>query len=151
MAKNKIATLDKLTYLLSGKNFTFTSGVWDGLHSGHTRYLKKARDFSGILVVGVHSDLMTKKRKGESRPHFPEEDRAEVISHLPFVDYIIILKDQDDLYKTIEELSPSVLVVSTTSEGPENNAENMKQRFGKLMKVQILEPMSDFHSSGIKK
>lgn len=146
MREHRIKTLEELTYLLSGSSFTFISGVWDGVHSGHTRAIEKASGFNDFLVVGIHSDDMSEKRK-KRRPKFPELDRAEVVTHFPFVDYVIILENQDHLFRTIRELKPKVLVVSTTSEGPDNSAENMQRLFGKKMKVEVLPAMSPYHSS----
>ena len=39
-----------------GKKLVFTNGVFDLLHPGHLRYLRKARALGDVLIVGVNSD-----------------------------------------------------------------------------------------------
>lgn len=147
MLEKKLLPVTSLKELLFGKFTAFTTGVFDGLHAGHTRYLKSAKEFADILVVGIHSDALVKKRKGDSRPHFPDLQRAEVIAHLPFVDFVLILETQEVVEHTIRNLSPSILVVSRTTGDHDNSPEKMTELFGNIMKVKILEATSEFHTS----
>lgn len=88
----------------------FTNGCFDILHIGHARYLKDARALGGLLVVGVNSDASVKRLgKGEDRPIQSESDRAELLSHLAAVDYVVIF-DEDTPLELIEKIGPDVLV-----------------------------------------
>ena len=40
----------------AGKTVVFTNGVFDLLHPGHLRYLKRARQLGDALIVGINSD-----------------------------------------------------------------------------------------------
>ncbi len=92
-----------------GKKIVFTNGCFDILHVGHVRYLRKAKSLGDILVVGLNTDRSVKKIKGEKRPIVPERERAEVLSALEFVDYIVFFDEPDPL-RLIEALRPDRLV-----------------------------------------
>lgn len=92
-----------------GKKIVFTNGCFDILHAGHVRYLKKARSFGDILVVGLNSDSSVKKIKGDRRPIVGQKDRAEVLSALCHVDYVVLFSEQTPL-RLIQNIMPDVLV-----------------------------------------
>ena len=87
----------------------FTNGCFDLLHVGHIRYLQKAKSLGDILIIGLNTDRSVKTIKGKNRPIVPEKERAEVLSALEFVDYVILFDDLDPLH-LIEALKPDVLV-----------------------------------------
>jgi len=91
-----------------GKRIIFTNGCFDLLHVGHIRYLEEARALGDVLIVEVNSDSSVRKLKGSKRPVLPEEERAEILSGLGCVDYIIIFDEIDPL-KLITSLQPNVL------------------------------------------
>ena len=69
---SKIKTVDELRPLLeilrsTGKKIVFTNGCFDLIHTGHTRYLAKAKTYGDILVVAVNSDASVRVIKGEKR------------------------------------------------------------------------------------
>jgi D-beta-D-heptose 7-phosphate kinase/D-beta-D-heptose 1-phosphate adenosyltransferase len=43
-----------------------TQGVYDLIHQGHAAYLERAKSLGDVLIVGVDSDALTKKRKGRN-------------------------------------------------------------------------------------
>ena len=92
-----------------GKKVVFTNGCFDILHVGHIRYLKKAKKQGDILVIGLNTDRSVKKIKGEKRPIVSEKERAEVLSALEFVDYVVLF-DEPDPFLLIQSLKPNVLV-----------------------------------------
>lgn len=91
------------------KKIVFTNGCFDILHVGHKRYLQQATTLGDILVVGVNSDASVKRLKGPSRPVNNEQDRAEMLSAMGFVDYVVIF-DEDTPYELIKKIQPDVLV-----------------------------------------
>jgi D-beta-D-heptose 7-phosphate kinase/D-beta-D-heptose 1-phosphate adenosyltransferase len=111
---SKIKTISELRPLLdilraAGTKIVFTNGCFDLIHTGHTRYLAKARSFGDILIVAVNSDASVRRIKGEKRPVNPEAERAEVLAALGSVDFVVIF-DEPDPHKIISELQPDVLV-----------------------------------------
>jgi len=112
--QSKIKTIGELQSLLdilraTGTKIVFTNGCFDLIHTGHTRYLALAKSFGGILVVAVNSDASVRRIKGEKRPINPQDERAEVLSALGSVDFVVIF-DEPDPYKIIAALQPDVLV-----------------------------------------
>jgi D-beta-D-heptose 7-phosphate kinase/D-beta-D-heptose 1-phosphate adenosyltransferase len=92
-----------------GKKIVFTNGCFDILHVGHVRCLEEAKRMGDTLVVALNSDRSVRSIKGPSRPFIPEEERAEVLSALACVDYVVIFDDPDPL-ELITFLKPNVLV-----------------------------------------
>jgi D-beta-D-heptose 7-phosphate kinase/D-beta-D-heptose 1-phosphate adenosyltransferase len=112
--KEKIKKREELKKILTahqkeGKKVVFTNGCYDLIHVGHVRYLEEAKSYGDILVIAVNSDSSVKKLKGEKRPLIPEQDRAEIISALGCVDYVVIF-DELDPHEIITYLKPDVLV-----------------------------------------
>lgn len=99
--------VDKLKQ--EGKRIVFTNGCFDIIHLGHVTYLKKAREYGDILIVGLNSDESVKGIKGDKRPVVPQGERAEVLSSIRYVDFVVIFNEPDP-YKTIEAIKPDVLV-----------------------------------------
>ena len=91
------------------KKIVFTNGCFDLLHVGHVRYLERAKALGEILVVGVNSDDSVRQLKGQDRPILPQEERAEILSGLGCVDYVIVFDESTPL-KLISSLQPHILV-----------------------------------------
>jgi D-beta-D-heptose 7-phosphate kinase/D-beta-D-heptose 1-phosphate adenosyltransferase len=87
----------------------FTNGVFDILHNGHTRYLEDARNCGDLLIVAINSDESVKRLKGESRPVNTLLQRAEVLSALRAVDFVISFTE-DTPTNLIELIKPDILV-----------------------------------------
>lgn len=78
------------------KRIVTTNGVFDLLHVGHARYLKQARRFGDVLIVGVNSDDSARRlNKGPNRPLVPDRERAEILVSLRYVDYATIFHEDD--------------------------------------------------------
>src|SRR6185503_16992272 len=92
-----------------GKRLVFTNGCFDLLHPGHVRYLAEARALGDILIVALNSDRTVRILKGAGRPILNEGERAQVVSALNAVDYVIVF-DQETPRELISRLLPDVLV-----------------------------------------
>lgn len=109
-----IKTLDEiiklvLTFKNKSKKIVFTNGCFDLIHTGHIKYLEKAKTFGDILIVGLNSDKSVKSIKGNERPIVNQKDRAYTIAALEVVDYVVIF-DEDTPIKLIKSIKPNVLV-----------------------------------------
>lgn len=87
-----------------GGKIVLANGCFDFFHVGHIRYLAGAKALGDCLIVGVNSDQQVRKLKGADRPLMPEQERAEIISALRFVDYVTIFPEP-----TVEELIRALL------------------------------------------
>jgi rfaE bifunctional protein nucleotidyltransferase chain/domain len=97
----------------AGKKIVFTAGAWDMLHVGQVRYLKDAKAYGDVLVVGVSSNDAIRKVKGPNRPILDEKVRAEMLTHLRCVDFVTVMPEPScqptlgllhpDVYVTVKE------------------------------------------------
>ena len=93
----------------NGKKVVFTNGVFDLVHAGHVRLLKKAKKYGNVLVIGMNSDSSVRMIKGPKRPIVEEKYRAELLCSLQPIDYVTIFSEATP-EKTIELLKPDVHV-----------------------------------------
>ena len=91
----------------AGKSIAFANGVFDVLHVGHVRYLQDASKEADILIVGVNGDESVRALKGEGRPVTNERERAEVVSAIRGVSYVVIFHDSSPA-RLIAVLKPDV-------------------------------------------
>ena len=91
----------------AGRTVGFANGVFDLLHAGHVRYLEGAKALVDRLIVAVNSDVSVRALKGEGRPILPEAARAELVSALRAVDYVVIFSEPT-VGRLLELLKPDV-------------------------------------------
>jgi D-glycero-beta-D-manno-heptose 1-phosphate adenylyltransferase len=91
----------------AGRSIALANGVFDLLHVGHVRYLQAASAEADRLVVAVNADASVRRLKGEGRPILDALARAEVVSALRGVDYVVIFED-DTVGPLLERLRPDV-------------------------------------------
>ena len=125
-----------------GKKIVFTNGCFDILHVGHKRYLQQAATLGDMLVVGVNSDDSVRRLKGPERPVNSEKDRAEMLSALGFVDYVVIF-GEDTPYELIKKIQPDVLVKGGDYKPEEVVGRDIVEaRGGRLELIQFVEGKS---------
>ena len=110
----KVKNLDEIKQITAslkskGEQIVFTNGCFDILHAGHIKLLKEARSCGDVLIVGLNTDSSARRIKGPSRPVNKQEDRAEVLSAISYVDYIVFFNEDTSL-PLIKEIKPDVLV-----------------------------------------
>jgi rfaE bifunctional protein nucleotidyltransferase chain/domain len=102
--RNKLEELRK-----KGKKVAFTNGCFDILHVGHVRYLREAKKTADVLVIALNSDSSVRAIKGEKRPLMPENERAELLAALEFIDFVTIFEELTPL-ELINYLKPDILI-----------------------------------------
>lgn len=90
-----------------GKTIVCTNGCFDILHVGHVRYLEKTKTFADYCIVLLNSDKSVRSIKGPARPINSETDRAEILSALRCVDYVVLF-DEDSPRNLLDEIKPDV-------------------------------------------
>jgi D-beta-D-heptose 7-phosphate kinase/D-beta-D-heptose 1-phosphate adenosyltransferase len=143
----KIKTLAELGPLVgilraAGKRIVFTNGCFDLIHTGHTRYLARAKSFGDILIVAVNSDRSVRGLKGDKRPINAEHDRAETLAALEAVDFVTVF-DEPDPFDVIAALQPDVLVKG--GDWPVDKIvgrDIVEKRGGKVINVPFIEGQS---------
>ena len=93
----------------NGNSVVFSNGCFDILHAGHVRYLNAAKKFGDVMILGLNTDVSVKSFKGDLRPVNSEMDRAEVISGLEAIDFVVLFGERT-ASELIAELKPSIYV-----------------------------------------
>lgn len=120
----------------------FTNGCFDILHVGHVRYLQEAAKQGDILIIGINSDESVKRLKGPERPINSENERAEMLGALGFVDYVAIFNEDTPL-NLIKKIQPDVLVKGGDYALNEVvGKKEVEERGGKLVLVPYVEGKS---------
>ena len=90
-----------------GKTYAVTNGCFDILHVGHVRYLQKTKSLADFSIVMLNSDESVRSLKGPSRPINSEMDRAEILSALSCVDYVVLFNEKSPA-KLLESIKPDI-------------------------------------------
>jgi len=106
-----VAALKKTLLRLKkrGKKIVFTNGCFDLLHPGHIKIFKEAKAKGDVLVVGINSDASVRRIKGNTRPVLDQWARAQNVSSLRPVDYVVLFEEETP-YELMKELKPDYLV-----------------------------------------
>ena len=108
----KVKALQEITAIVTqhqkaGRKVVFVNGCFDLLHVGHIRYLEAARALGDVLVLGLNGDESVRVLKGPGRPLMKQEERAEVLSALECVDYLVLF-DEVTAHGILEKLQPDI-------------------------------------------
>lgn len=127
---------------LKGRRIVFTNGCFDLIHPGHLKLLNFAKNQGDILIVGLNADVSVKKIKGPQRPVLDQRARAQILSAIDLVDYVVLFKEETP-YKLIKAIKPDVLV-----KGGDWPADRVvgSDIAGKVKRVRIL---SEYSTTGI--
>jgi rfaE bifunctional protein nucleotidyltransferase chain/domain len=128
-----------------GYKVVLTQGVYDLIHGGHAAYLEAARSYGDILIVGVDSDELTRKRKGPSRPIVPQEERLRMLAHLRSVDIVTLRESHHQIGDLIRLVEPDVLVVSKST--TDFTSKMAKEYDGVCSKIVTLPPQGTSSTS----
>ncbi len=143
----KLMPLDRLLDRLAAmrkkdQTIVFTNGCFDLLHAGHVRYLTAAKNLGDILVIGLNSDTSVRSIKGEKRPLVPQKLRAEVLSALACVDFIVYFEDPDP-QRLIAAIVPDVLVKGADwAEDEIIGADTVRTGGGRVERIPIVPEIS---------
>ncbi len=84
---------DSDTYKVLESKLVIASGYFDPIHIGHIEYLKTAKKLGDRLLVILNNDEQAALKKGKS--FMPQQERLTILSHLRFVDEVLISVDKD--------------------------------------------------------
>jgi len=115
----------------------FTNGCYDLIHPGHLHLLETAAAEGETLLVAVNDDDSVRRLKGEGRPVYRAEERAEILLSIRWVDYVTIFPEDTPL-ETIRLVKPDVLVKgSEYKEEDIVGAEYVKERGGRVVRIRM--------------
>ena len=108
------------------------AGCFDPFHVGHLHHLERASKNGAYLVVALTSDAEVTKQKGEGRPVFNADERADMLRALRCVSRVIIV---DNLIEALYAVDPDVLALGAEYKG---RVEQQHQAFCDLHKIDIV-------------
>lgn len=120
----KIITVDQIESLSKNlkkqrKTIVLAGGCFDILHPGHVVFLKKAKAAGDSLVVFLESDEKVCQLKGVGRPVHPQSGRAQVLSSLSAVDYVVLLpflRSDAEYDELVIRLKPDIIAATRKEE-----------------------------------
>lgn len=121
-----------------GLKIVLTSGTFDILHIGHSRYFEAAAQLGDVLIVGVDSDNKVRQRKGPHRPVVGEDERMEIVCHIRHVDLVALKTPEQERWALIKVVDPDVLVV-TRDQYQEPDLTALREFCGL---IQVLDPQA---------
>ncbi|MCL4353856.1 adenylyltransferase/cytidyltransferase family protein [Patescibacteria group bacterium] len=136
VTEKKAAHLSKLLRK-QGKKTVLIGGCFDILHIGHIRLIHEAKKQGDFLFVLLENDDNIKNTKGHHRPINSQAERAEILSSIEDIDYVILSekkKNNKKYDKLVVNLAPNV--IATTS-GDKNM--HHKKRQAELIKAKVIE------------
>lgn len=87
----------------------FLNGVFDIIHPGHVELINFAGDICDKLVIGINSDISTRKIKGKNRPINNEIDRKNTLMSFNYVNEVLIFNEKSPT-KIINKIKPNVII-----------------------------------------
>lgn len=126
----------------------YCAGVFDLLHYGHINYLRQAKKFGDILMVGLLTDEGTEEYK-MTKPIMSYDERYKVLMGIKYVSHIIP-QEHTDPTSTLERIwlnypgiFPDILVRASDVQSPVPGEEYMKSRSGRIEIVHYTNDISD--------
>ena len=116
----KVVSIDKVVKVAKklktqGKVIVLCGGCFDILHLGHTKFFESAKKLGDYLFVLLENDKSVKKLKGKNRPINNQTERAQVLTALSAIDYIVLLptmKTDKDYDKLITQINPDFIAAT---------------------------------------
>ena len=139
----KIISINKALKLVkqfkkNNKKIILAGGCFDILHIGHIKFLKEAKKQGDILIILLENDKTVRKLKGNNRPINNQNIRAEILSSITPINYVIILpqnfgnKDYDSL---VEKIKPDIIATTLNDKNKEHKIRQAKKIGAKVRYV----------------
>jgi len=128
-------------------------GVFDGIHEGHSSFIKEAKKQGNQLVAIVARDKIVKILKGKL-PILTEVERINELLKIEDIDLVLLGDPELETYNTLREVNPEIIYLGYDQENLLNNIKKVMKN-GSLPKMEIIigQPHQPdiFHSSIINK
>jgi len=122
-------------------------GTFDIVHIGHLHVFKKAREHGDHVRVILARDTRIQELKGFAPVH-NEQERKEFLKHIDLIDEVV-LGDEHNVYKPIEEYRPDVIVLGYDQEQFVDKLTPTLQEMNLETEIIRLEPYKhETHKSG---
>ena|SRR3989338_10159908 len=139
---------------LTGEKITVIGGCFDILHIGHIKFIQDAEKLGDKLFIFLEPDEKVRQLKGNQRPIFFQQERAEMLASLTSVAYIIMLPvlDTNAAYdELIKKLQPDVIAVTDNDPLIARKKNQAEKSGGKLILLPFHKSLSSSKISEILK
>jgi FAD synthetase len=128
-----------------------TFGVFDIVHTGHVKFLKKCKRLAkdSELIVVIARDSTVLKEKGR-KPVIPEEQRRYIVESLKPVDKAILGNEGEDKLKIVEKIKPDIIVLGYDQPWDEEELKRKLEKRGLKIRIIRLKKYEDVSSSSIR-
>ncbi len=111
-------------------------GVFDGIHDGHSSFIKDAKKQGNHLVAVVARDSIVKELKNKL-PKNNEEERINNLLKVQEIDIVLLGDPKIGTYNILKEVKPSVVFLGYDQKALYNNlTETIKN--GNLPSIEII-------------
>lgn len=139
----KVITLEKAIKVSNAlrkqhKTIVLAGGCFDILHSGHLKYLENAKKAGDVLFILLESDENVSRLKGKERPINSQKKRAEKLSKIPSVDFVILapqLRGNQDYFETTLNLKPQIIAITEEDKNKKEKEAQAKSIGGRVVTV----------------
>ena len=147
----KIISLENLKPILyelkqKKQKIIFLNGYFDPIHIGHIELINKAKKLDGTIVIGLNSDRSVRENKGPDRPFLHQERRAEILSGLEAVDYVVLFDELTSI-SLIKEIQPNFIVKGSNYNKKEVVGKEIIESYGG--EVILLDTIHGLSSDGV--
>ena len=129
------------------ENIGLTSGCFDILHKGHINNLKLAKNNCCKLFVCLSSDEQIKELKGKNRPINNVDDRIIMLSHMNFVDYIVLYDEIDNVTEKELDDIMNLLKPNFWFKGNDYNESQIREKHPILKNICLFENIPNVSTS----
>lgn len=120
---------------IKDKKIVLVGGCFDLIHFGHLQFLKKSKENGDYLIVALESDEFIKKNKRKEPVH-TQDERAEILAALSFVDLIIklpLFNNNNEYFQMVKTIKPNIIAVTEGDKQLDN-----KKKQAEEIKAQVL-------------
>jgi len=120
-----LATTKKIIQFSNGRDpkptdrIIYTAGAFDLFHIGFIDFLEKVKKEGDYLIVGLHSDSVVNRYKGDNYPIMNVHERTLSVLACKFVDEVVIGAPYCVTKEIIESLNINVVIHGATDVLPE--------------------------------
>eukprot|EP00967_Tisochrysis_lutea_P088469 scaffold125548_cov33-Tisochrysis_lutea.AAC.2 len=98
----------------------YVDGGWDMFHAGHVDFLRNASKLGDYLLVGVHSDAVVNRHRGQNFPILNQQERVLSVLACRYTSDIVIDPPWNLTPEMISALNISVVAHGTTHDHNED-------------------------------
>lgn len=154
---NKVITVEELPHIVQplheeNKSIVLAGGCFDILHSGHLAFLAAAKKQGDVVVILLESDQSITARKGEGRPIHTQAIRAQILSAVSAIEYIVLLKpnmSNQEYDQVVLSIKPAI--IATTKGDPGLEHKNRQALLCDASVSEVIERLPDHASSTLAK